>query len=150
MLTRKKGKIKAEYDERQELARGRGYKWGFLTFAVFMLIFGSLTLWDIEVPVEQPILWFGSVILAITVTCVYFVWNDCLIGLEDDRTTAVMFWVVLIPNLLGGVSNIVTGKIIRDGKLSIASFNYLFVIFALAILISRPARKAADKREEDL
>lgn len=61
-----------------------------------------------------------------------------------------MLWVVLIPNLLGGESNIVTGKIIRDGKLSIDSFNYLFAIFALAILIARPARKAADKREADL
>lgn len=151
LLTRKKGKIRAEYDERQELSRGRGYKWGFLTFGIFSLVMGSLSLWDIEVPVEQPIIWFGSLMLAITVTYVYFVWHDCLIGLqEEDRTVTIMLWVVLIPNLSAAVCNTVTGRVIRDGKLSIDSINYLFVFYALAILIARLARKAADKREADL
>ena len=119
----KKSSLKGEYDERQELIRGRGYKYALLTVMVFnaiCLIFG----------VEGQVPYFG----------VYSILHDAFIGLNNNvRSFVVLFAACIIANLFGGIHHLQQG-LLENGQVTFATGSNLtlsvgFVILLITILV---------------
>lgn len=148
LITKKDGAIRTEYDERQELVRGRGYKLGFVTFAISSGVMFFLSFLGVEIPAEQPIVWAGCFALAMTVANSYFAWHDCFVGLNENvRAGTVLIILATVINLAIAINNTVNGNIMVNGKLGINSISYLAGIMTGTVMIVRLVRKIADRSD---
>jgi hypothetical protein len=136
----KKSSLKGEYDERQELIRGRGYKYALLTVMVFnaiCLIFGV----EGQVPYfSWDYLTLVSIMLGTLVFGVYSIRHDAFIGLNNNvRSFVVLFAACIIANLFGGIHHLQQG-LLENGQVTFATGSNLtlsvgFVILLITILV---------------
>jgi len=82
-------KAKTQYDERQNVIRGRGYMFGFWTVLVFLGILFIMETFGITLPVAPFSLGFIGAILGATVMSVYTVWNGAYWGLNNNRKQSI-------------------------------------------------------------
>lgn len=143
-------KLKSEYDERQEVIRGRAYKYGFYA-AIFYLVF--LTIWpltEISLNVSDAVLGFCGIILSVCVMAIYSIWNDAYWGINNNRTRyLIIFVVATVINLLVGIRSVVSGDIIEDGIVQAPCINLLCGLMFLVVTATLLIKKFADKAEED-
>ncbi|MCR4694937.1 MAG: hypothetical protein K5773_06415, partial [Pseudobutyrivibrio sp.] len=111
--------MKGEYDERQILARGKGYRIGFLFYMfemVVMLIISSL---ELTLPFTDSALYAILFILPIGTTSVYFILNDAYMGLNSNKKFYIRLSIVVaVANLITFGEEVITGGCFEKGKLS--------------------------------
>lgn len=107
-LTKKGEDTKCKFDERQELARGRGFKYAF-----FFMLICNLALFMLE-GMEMISGWLVAnqvavvSILGIVVYACYCIWNDAYFALNENRTfLLVVFAIAGVVNLILGIGGIV-------------------------------------------
>ena len=133
-VTKTDGRMKCEYDERQMVARGRGYKYGFFTFIVCALLYGFCAGNGAWLPLDPGASMFLLCVVAITVHVSYCIWNDAYFALNENRgSVLIAFLVIGAANLLIGVTNVVQGNAVRAGQLTMRGANLfcgvLFLLF---------------------
>ena len=99
-LTKKDGNVKCKYDERQELARGKGYKIGFFTVisysAVYMILSETLHQYF-----EPGVLLFIGICLGVFAYAAYCIWNEAYIALnENPKRMTIAFLLIAVINLV--------------------------------------------------
>lgn len=146
---RTNGRIRCEYDERQELSRGKGFKYGFFT----LLIMNMLLAFYNEIAV-QPItdiynMQIMTSCIGILVYVIYCIWHDCYFALNERRKTLLIIFVFAgISNFALGISHVEEyfhGKAAADGMMNgtgniMIGFMFL-VIFAVLLLKELKDRK---------
>lgn len=146
-ITKKDGKMKCKYDERQMLARGKGFKYGFFTLMLYDFIYGVLDI-AIEKPfVDSLVAMTIGVVLSIAVYVVYCIWKDAYISLNENPGRVLFsFAMIAIANFLIGIGSLIHGDAIEDGVLNYRIVNLicaiLFVVIFIAFLIKRMVSKA--------
>ena len=155
-VSRKKGNIsaKGEYDERQELIRGRGYKLGCI---LYMIEFGFLIFADglrLDLPLTSGALYVILWLLPIGVFSVYCIVNDAYIGVRNDLNRFMMIAaVIVVIDIISTAAQIAGGKLIADGKLTSACITPACGLLFLAVLISLSVRnrqlKAAERSGDE-
>ena len=124
-LTKKDGKLKCRYDERQNTARGKGFKYGFYTALIGNLLYGLLISAVPEVPIEP--------------------------GAGVIRTRVLIaLGVISIFNFFLGIRSLLTGEAFADGKLNFRSMNLFCGLMILIVLIMIALRKSVKGREEEM
>lgn len=131
----KKKVIDMTFDERQELARGKAYQYGFFTLMGCCFFYGLTDTF------------FGTwcdtitgctlcVCVALTVFAVTCIRKDAYLSLkEKPGTVMTMFAIIGVVNLaLGGVY-IASGDMVQDGILTFHAVNPIFGLMALLILL---------------
>lgn len=120
-VTKKNGRIKSEYDERQELIRGKGIAWGFLTLVICNILYAGTAELKLELPVVPSVAVVIMIFASAAVMVVYFIWHDVYFGLNS----------------------VANGRAVKDGQLTLDSINLfcvgLFAIVFLALLVKRLA-----------
>lgn len=136
IIVNKNKRIKTEYDERQELLRGKGYRYGAITAIVYAAILMCCSLNGVSLPVRQEVIYFSIIFVLLLVMTSYCIMTGAYFGLNNDRRRfgIVSFFVVII-NLITPVMHIVNGTFIQDGMVSAPCINLLCVILFLAIAI---------------
>lgn len=140
---------KAEYDERQLAVRGNAFKYGFLTMFIgltlqMVLITGFQ--FGIEIYFLSSIICFCA---GLTVYCVYAIWNDAYIGVNNTtKSVLIVDALACLFNLVAGISNLSDGEInpltgYIPGALNLA----LAAAFGI-ILIAMFAKHIKDKNED--
>jgi len=151
VMTKTGDHAKAEYDERQELIRGKGYKYGFIALAFYNALAALLHFSEIDLPLDQGVQTVVGILLAAAVMITYNIRNDGYFALNEKRgTLIVIFIIVCLLNLVCGINNLHMGTVIIDGKLAIGSLNFfcmVFLIYTLGVLF---IKTAADKREDEV
>lgn len=147
-------KFKSEYDERQEVVRGRSYKWGYYTAIVLFAVFTLLDLGGIVFPVEQSVLFFGALAVSASVQVAYSLWNDAYWGINNKlRNYVVMFIVLGIINGLSGAMAYVDGRMIVDGILTHSFISFecvlIFVVFGIVCLVKSVVKKSEVDEDEE-
>lgn len=151
-LTKKDGKIKCNFDERQELARGKGFKYGFFTVIICDVLMGMLNMFAEQNFFHPFVSHFLGIYAGIAVFAVYCIWNDAYISLNENRKALMgVFGVMGALNFVvwyfsefyrKGLSTV--GEIIASDNLVNLLAGILFVIvFATSML-----KAFLDKREE--
>ena len=141
-LTKKDGKLKCEYDERQDAVRGKGYRLSFSVLAIYNFLYGFYGIL-IEKPFLDPFvaMMFG-ICLSVAVHVSYCIWHDAYFSLnENPKKVLFAFAAIAIFNLLIGAIGIREGNMIRDGVITFRSVNLIcgmmFIVIFIALLAKR-------------
>ena len=146
-----KKSMKGTFDERQELVRGRGYKYacftllGLLTLDLLIESFGVFE----TLPVTRTLAIFFMILAGIMVYALYCIKNDSYFGVgTDTRTYRAVMWVVIVCNAVSGFSGLKDGAMV-DGKLSFSPCeSLLFCIAFVIIMISLSIKQRNLAKEE--
>ncbi len=148
--TKKDGSIKCKYDERQELMRGRGFKYAFFTLLIYNFIIPMCEVFEIELPADKYALFMIGAVLALVVHVVYSIWNEAYFSLnENPKKIMIGLAFIGFANLALGIMRIVDGTFITDGKLTFNSINFMLGIAFVIIFATLAAKQIVNKREDD-
>ena len=149
-----KKNLKGQFDERQELVRGRGYKYACFTLLGLValdLLLESLGAFE-SLPVSRELALFFMIIICVMVYALYCIRNDSYFGVGTDaRTYRAVMWVVIVCNAISGFSGLREGAIV-DGKLSFgpfASIIFCIAFCAIMVALSIKSRRSAEDESED-
>lgn len=139
-ITKKDGKMKCEYDERQAVLRGNGYKYGFFTIAIFNIIYWLVSMCLPVLPVDTGTAMVLSALIGVGVQVTYCIWHDCYFSLNENRRRVMVAFVFIgAVNIVLGVNHLLSGQAIENGVMNYRCVNLfcglLFVeIFAVLLL----------------
>ena len=143
-----------DYDERQELIRGKAYRTGFyatLVFIGFAIVLDSTN----SLPFLDSTILYGTTVLGgVLVFAVYCVWNEAYFGLNQKSSTAMFILAFIgILNLFIGIMNYFKGNLFFNGKLSFSFMNFvcafMFIVLFATILLKKISNKVNDDKERN-
>ena len=148
-VAQKDNSMKQNYDERQELLRGRGAKYGLYT--MILLSFVLYLLEGAEVPIPLSAGMSGGFIsfCGIGVYAVYCIWKDAYFALNHRVGVYIGIFVVGgLINLFIGIGACLAGTMIRDNRLSSQSLNLFCGILMLVVCVALILKKVSSDGEE--
>ena len=148
-----KKSMKGKFDERQELVRGRGYKYacftmlGLLTIDLLLESFGSFE----TLPVTRSLALFIIILAGVMVYALYCIKNDSYFGVGTDmRTYRAVMWVVIVCNAVSAFTGLrEDGPMTPDGKLAFGPFVSLIFCIAFAIIMITIRVKQSNMAKEE-
>lgn len=149
VLCNRNKKVMTEYDERQKLARGKAFMFGFYTMVISAGILALLDMVDIDLCMTASCRLFTVIFLGMVVDGCYCIAEDAYWGLNNNKKayTAVFAFLGLL-NLFVAYMNYLNGNLIRNGELRAGFMNVLcaalFVVFAIATAIKTMVDKGDD------
>lgn len=140
---------KAEFDERQQLARGKAYKSGFYTLLAGLLavyLLPNLTEWQ---PKDPALLPFAVICIGVTVFACVAVANDAYLGIrQNPRVMLLVLGIIVAGNLLAGFSAMESVGF-ADGITVENSMNFIIAVMGLIILTALAVRLRMAVRDEE-
>ena len=152
-----KKSMKGTFDERQELVRGRGYKYASFTMLGLLtldLLIESFDAFE-TLPVTRTLAIFLMILAGVMVYALYCIKNDSYFGVgTDTRTYRAVMWVVIVCNAISGFSGLKDGAMV-DGKLSFGPcasllFCLAFVIIMIMLSIKQRSMSEEEDAEDDM
>ena len=149
--------MKGKFDERQELVRGRGYKYACFTMLgllVLDLLIESLDAFE-TLPVTRSLAIFIMILAGVMVYALYCIKNDSYFGVgTDTRTYRAVMWVVIVCNAISGFTGLKDGAM-EDGKLAFGPcasllFCLAFVIIMISLSIKQRNLAKEEAAEDDM
>ena len=146
--TKKDGKIKCRYDERQEITRGKAFKYGFFTLIVCNFLYGIGNSLGERVYVDPMAGMFLSICIGITVYASYCIWHESYFSLnENPKRVIIAFVAIGLFNAVIGVHNICDGSFVEDGVIGFHCTNLICSAVMFVIVGVIAAKQIALKRE---
>ncbi len=144
---------KCKYDERQELVRGRGFKYGFFTMLAYQwgyIVYGEFLE---KIAIREVVMTFG-IVLGLVVYVSYAVLNEGYFSLnKNPRRVVILFAIIAAGNLLIGLAQIPLGRFFVNGVISFPAVNVmlgLMMLFVLILLfVKRFCKKESEEGQED-
>jgi 4-amino-4-deoxy-L-arabinose transferase-like glycosyltransferase len=144
VLLLKKRVVCKEFDERQELARGKAFQYAFFTLLGCVLVLGCVDQLD---AMARGML---SICIAITVFAITAIRKDAYLSLyENPRTVMILFAVLAAFNLLLGIRSALDGKLVENGVLTFRVTNLLLAVMLVVIMVAYGLRCLSRREEED-
>lgn len=141
--------LKCKYDERQELVRGKGFKYGFYTMILYNFLYASSELIFEKSYMDGSVAGLISIFLGMAVSICYCIWKDSYISLnENPKQMMIVFAVLGIPNLIGGIRMFLSGEAVQNGKLTIHCINLLCALMCILFFITLFLKNVCSKRED--
>lgn len=140
---------KAEFDERQQLARGKAYKAGFYTLLTGLLAVYLIPIFTEWQPKDTALLPFAVICVGVTVFACVAVANDAYLGIrQNPRAMLLVIGIVVVGNLTAGFS--VMGAVgSADGLTVENSMNFIIAAMGLIILAALAIRLRMAARDEE-
>ena len=141
----KKDKDYSGYDERQELIRGRAFRYGFLTLAFSL---AAVVLWEECVgalPIEFSLLMMACLMVGCLVVILYDIWKDAYWGIRQasgSNAAIVLMVAVMVMQYLSFRGHASAGDVIVDGILTWDGGIYLLIFFVLRADHREPAAES--------
>lgn len=150
-LTKKDGSIKCKYDERQELVRGKGYKYAFFSLLVYIalvFIVGE----ELEKYMEQNLILFIGLLGSVLIYVIYCVWKEGYFSLnESPKRVLVAFALIAFLNFFVAAIQFMHGEVVKDGVLTYRCINLLCgIMFVIIFLVIFVKRYVVSKEEGDI
>lgn len=149
-LTKTDGDIKCKYDERQELVRGKGFKYAFFTLLFYNFAAACLTVAFEEIPIDSSGFLMIGVLIQLLVYVTYAIWNEAYFSLnENPRKVMIVLAVLGFVNLLFGIWQMADGRFLENGVLTFRSMNFFIGIVMIIIFLVLAVKQICRRREED-
>lgn len=138
-----------EYDERQVLARGRAFMWGFFTLMICLMVYGML-----DMLIDRWCDTLTGCIICICVALLVFasicIKQDAFAGIGKNRKRNLTVLLVLtLANMFFGVENITGGDVVRDGLLTFRSVSLIVGATTGVVLLIYWLHGLRDRGEEE-
>ena len=135
VLLFKKKVIDMTFDERQELARGKAYQYGFFTLMVCVFLYGVTDMLG-EKWCDTLVGCTLCVCVALTVFAITCIRKDAYLSLkEKPGTVMTVFAIIGVVNLALGVVYWVSGDLVQNGILTFRAVNPILGLMSLLILL---------------
>lgn len=146
----KKGdEVKNQFDERQELVRGQGFKYGFFTMMIANAALLVLNILEIPLFSNMEVAMTASIVIGVSVFASYCIWNDGYFALnENRRSLLIMLGLIGVLNLVIGIGNIFAGVIMENGAFTFRSTNLFCALMFIVVFIVMLAKHIKDGKEE--
>lgn len=149
-IAQKDNSLKQNYDERQELLRGRGAKYGLYTMMFMNLALFLLETTGVRLPMSTGLALFFSVLIGGSVWAVYCIWKDAYFALNQKAGVFIgVFLVVGIINLIIGIDAFLDGVAFQNNQLTLRSMNLFCAIMIIVICGALILKKVCKDREEE-
>lgn len=148
---RKKHGSEVECDEKQEIIRYRGYRYGALTGLTLNWIFAWLLIVFPDVPFDASIIMIAITLIAALVSGLYSIFKGVYFGMSKrGKETTLLIAVFGLINLISGIMQIVNEGLLPDGKLTLPnSVNLLVGVFMLIIAIAILLQNYRERKESE-
>lgn len=143
----KKRVFSCDYDERQELIRGRAFKYGFWVMAAYFLAYGLMAEFLNPKYIGTGSISILGVGIGILVFAVYAIWHDAYYALtENPKRFTMLFGALMVLNLVGGI------RYIREnnGETEMISVNLIFAVVFMVILLVQVLKIIKDKKNKEM
>lgn len=146
----KKGdEVKNQFDERQELVRGKGFKYGFFTMMLSNAALLCLKILEIPLFSNMEVAMTASIVIGVSVFASYCIWNDGYFALNENRKSLlIMFGLIGALNLVIGIGNVFAGVIIENGAFTFRSTNLFCALMFIVVFIMLLLKQIKDGKEE--
>ena len=145
----KNGKIKTEYDERQNEIRGLAYKYGFWTTCGYLGILFILSTLEVDIPITTALLYFIGFVIGAMVVCVYSILKGAYFGLNNIQKRWYIFMAFfMVFNFVVSFVEFKSGDMIIDGKLDLPFVNFICGVMFLIIFVTTYIKKSYDNKQE--
>ncbi len=132
--TKTNGRIKCEYDERQAVLRGNGYRYGFFAMLICNVVYGFLEICLVGLPLTAGVAMILSVLIGLGVQIIYCIWHDCYFSLNERRPRVLIALAVIGGiNLALGIYNLLDGSAMENGVLNFRCINLLCGLLFVAV-----------------
>ena len=143
------GRARTEYDERQKIARGVGYKYGYYTLLIYMAVIVALDCLEVPLPFSNIIMSFTGIVISGLVLSWYCIKHDAYWGLNSNIVFYTRFLIGLGGlNLIYGIIEMIRGRMIVDGILQDTFINFEAGILIAGIGIMLLIKNRKDRKEE--
>ncbi|MCR5402876.1 MAG: hypothetical protein K6E91_03535 [Butyrivibrio sp.] len=145
-------RIKTQYDERQEVIRGRGYRFGFYTMLFLEVVLMMAKMAGLVFPIEEYLIHMVTILIGTLVICIHSIWNGVYWGINNDhKRYYIIFIVAIVLNLIPVASSLAHSTIATKGFDSLPMLNVLVLIWMAVIGITALVKKLVDSvnKEED-
>lgn len=149
VFMKKDGRLRCNYDERQELIRGRGFRYAFDAYIACMVadfLFGEM----LERFMVRSVASMLYLCIGVLVVSVHGILNDGYFSLNENpkRVMAVFFGLFLI-NFAGSLFYIHNGLLIENGRLTERTINLFCAALLLIIFLTILIKNVCAKRQEE-
>ena len=148
---KKRGKA-GEFDERQELVRGKAYQHAFFAVMIFSALYGLVV-----VTAERPLMEDGlgaliAMFVGIVVFAVESIFRDAFFTAKNrPKSYIILYAAIILMQLVNIIGNIHEGALIQDGVLTMRVLPVVcaavFAIVLAAILIKTAQQPKEDEDE---
>ncbi len=147
-LVNKDKKMRTEYDERQEQARGKAYKYSFVAVLIAEALLGIIAS-GVEIPAVPIVTHFFVIFIGVVVQACVSIWNGAYVGQNTNMTRfMIVMMVVTAINFLTALMAYRTGELVVDGVLQAPFVNFLCGMLFVVIAAAYGLRALCDRREE--
>lgn len=141
-----------EYDERQLIIRGKGYKYGFATFMIYGIIYFLYSTVGGKPIMLDGVATFLGVMLGVFVLACYNILNDAQFGYKDSGKRALLVYgIVAAICLTVSIINLVEVGLVQNGLIDRAIVTLVmgigFLILFICTLISMHRQNGAGDDE---
>jgi len=139
---------KCKYDERQEIVRGRGFKYGFIAMCIANTIAVLFTGSD-PIMMSCEFASLLSMFVGLTIYMIYTVWNDAYISVNQNPKKYLIFCGIIgIVNLAQGILTLAENGFDLTTQLPMGSINLLcgilFCIMLITVLLKTLVSRVED------
>ncbi len=146
----KDGSIKTRYDERQQVARGKSYQFGFCGLCPALFILILLDSADVVIPAEPLVIYFSTFFIGAAALCIHSIFNGAYFGINNMQTKWIVFFVIFgIINGLLSIMSIIDGTMFENGRLAAPFVNVLCCLLLVIAVIAIGIKKLIDDKEDN-
>lgn len=149
-MTRKGRNLKCKYDERQQLVRGCGFKYGFFSWMIFNGACITTDLGFEKQYMDTPMVLYCGMVVGVAVYVMYSIWNDGYFSInENPKRVIALLIAITVLNGACAASRIQEG-LLENGVLTLINGANLFLAVAsLLILIVLFVKQYSDKKKPE-
>lgn len=149
LVTKLNDKLINEYDERQELLRGRAYRLAFIVMASFFGCVALLNLIGVNIPADKYIVDVMGVAIGLAVMTTVRIVNDAYFALnENSRLLIPILCLITLANTIAAIINTISGNVIADGVLTAGFLNVIVSVYLLYMLTLILVKSKMNKSED--
>lgn len=143
------GSKKTEYDERQKIARGEGYKYGYYTLVIYLCLILMIDMAELKLPCSMTVVAFTGFCISGLVLSGYAIMHDAYWGVNNNAAFIIRVLIALgAINLIYGIVEICKGNMVVNGILQDNVINLEAGILILGIGIMLLIAKNREAHEE--
>ena len=144
--------LKGDYDERQMLIRGVGYKYALIANLLMLGAYTLSTPFIKDLPLYPGEVAFGILMISVIIYALYCIRKDAFFGVKHkSRTYIILLIFIVAVNGLGAGTRIIGHEwLTPDGHIEFGFFSNACCVIGFGIVLIAILARNAERRREEL
>lgn len=138
------------YDERQQIIRGRGYKYAFFSLLLYFAVMSGITELVNKTFITSSAISIIGICFGVGVYAVYCIMNGGYFAVnEKQRRAMILLGIIALVNVISSVGLIHDKELVKDGVLTGRCANLACTVLFVVVFIAIAIKSIIDKKEEE-